>query len=197
MKFIFYIILFFSLSAFAENPYEVPSNHWNEGKSLLEKFNKKYELDSLLAKLKVEEKKDILKLRSIDYYMNTIFLKFDPPFGLKELKNGTLPYFVQGDFDCDKKQDKAVILSDNKTHIQLASGITLTIDFGGDAITLGKPGKHKTIKGKGYNVEASDPMPENFEAKCDFIEGSYWEKAAVAYVYDKDKKKFVEYHTAD
>lgn len=198
MSYILSTVLFFLYFAMAaENPYEAPSKSWSEGKSLLEKYNKKYELESLLAKFKSVEKKTDLKLRSVDYYKNTIFLKFDPPFGLRELKDGILPYFVQGDFDCDKKQDNAIILSDNKTHIQLASGSALNIDFGGDAITLGKPGKYKTIKGKGYGVESSDPMPASFAAKCDFLEGSYWEKAAVAYVYDKDKKKFFEFYTAD
>lgn len=201
VKHIILAIVFLSFAAFAKSPYAKPlspsSEHWTEGASLLEKLNKKYELELMLEKLKVRAKNDDLKLRSVDYYRNTIFLKFDPPFGLKELRAGTLPYFVQGDFDCDKKQDKAVILSDDKTHIQMATGSTLTIDFGGDAIALAKPGKRKTIRGKGYEVESSDPMPAHFEAECDFLEGIYWEKSAVAYVYDKDKKKFIEYYTAD
>jgi hypothetical protein len=198
MKYILSTILFWSHFALAtENPYENPSKYWNEGKSLAEKLNKKYELEMLVAAFKKHEKNNDLKLRPIDYYKNTIFLKFDPPFGLKELKAGTLPYFAQGDFDCDKKPDKAVILSDQKTYIQLGSGDILKINFGGDSIHVGKPGNHKTIKGKGYDVEESDPMPATFDAKCDFLEGSFWEKAAVAYVYDKDKKKFIEYYTAD
>lgn len=136
-------------------------------------------------------------MRTIDDYKDSIFLRFEPPFGLKELKEGILPYFVQGDFDCDKKQDKAIVLSDNKTYVFLASGKSLKIEFGGDAITLGKPGKHKTIKGKGYEVEKDDPMPTEFRARCDFLNGNDWEKSAVAYLYDQKKKAFVEYYTAD
>jgi len=212
------LIIFFLLTnscAQSENPYSKPSTHLNdvkastplndekvstpldEGEALFKKWSSKYKLESLVARIRKHQKNNRLKSRTFDYYRkDTIFL-------MKELKEGILPHFVQGDFDCDKKTDKAIILSDSayehsdKTYVLLASGKLSTLGFAADSISLGKPGIYKTIKGKGYNVPKYDPMPAEFHAKCDFLDESYWEKAGGAYVYDIGKKKFVHYPTSD
>ena len=145
------------------------STHLDEGEALFKKWSSKYKLESLVARIGKHQKNSSLKSRTFDYYRkDTIFL-------MKELKKGILPHFVQGDFDCDKKTDKAIILSDSaydhsdKTYVLLASGKLSILGFAADSISLGKPGIYKTIKGKGYRVPKNDPMPAEFHAKCDFF----------------------------
>ncbi|OGQ33653.1 MAG: hypothetical protein A3F16_06385 [Deltaproteobacteria bacterium RIFCSPHIGHO2_12_FULL_43_9] len=168
-----------------------------EVQKLFEDGNKKYGIKNLLKKKGISK-----KVRGVQYYRYSISEGW-PSFPIDELrKKGALPYYVEGDFDCDGKLDKALIVESsrqsNSEILIFVSNKNKTIieKEAPDFILLKKKGKYKTAKGKGYG-SLDDPGPTEFTSNCDFIEGVWSEKSSFALVYDIKNETIIKYWISD
>lgn len=116
-------------------------------------------------------------------------------YNFNEFKtSNNLVNFVSGDFNCDKQTDYALILADEQEQLSIwvffskknsFEKIKLD-DFGGSSeqiyfgLSILEPGTYK-----------NDWTPKPVKINCQAIEEIYFEKASVAYYWDKGKFKSI------
>jgi hypothetical protein len=139
------------------------------------------------------------RIRRIADYEYPILNFGEPAFDLEKLREGELPYHIRGDFDCDGKEDRAVLLAAPKEMVVLVlgNGSVLPLpDYDGNVLGKGVKGSHPTAAGKGYGSPGPDD-PRHFESQCDFIAVHWWMKSSYAVVYDPESGKFQRFWTSD
>jgi hypothetical protein len=139
------------------------------------------------------------RIRRIADYEYPILNFGEPAFDLEKLREGELPYHVRGDFDCDGKEDRAVLLSAPKEMVVLVLGngsVFPLPDYDGNVLGKGVKGSHPTAAGKGSGSPGPDD-PRHFESQCDFIAVHWWMKSSYAVVYDPESGKFQRFWTSD
>ncbi len=139
------------------------------------------------------------RIRGIDNYEYSI-LKFGiPAFDLEKLRSGQLPYYAQGDFDCDEKEDRAVLLDapESMLVMSLGKGATLAFpEYDGDTLDKGSKGTYLTLAGQGSGT-SSPEEPKRFESPCDFVVVHWWLKSSYAVVYDPESGTFAQFWMSD
>lgn len=139
------------------------------------------------------------RIRGIEAYEYPILNFGEPAFDLEALRAGRLPYHVRGDFDCDGRDDSAVLLEAPKRMVvlRLATGTTIPLpEYDGDALERGLPGSHPTTAGKGHGTPDPDE-PRRFRSPCDFVSVVWWMKSSYALVYEPESRSFRRFWTAD
>ncbi len=168
-----------------------------EVEALFTRFDQEYDIARLADQ--VSRAIPDARIRGIGSYEYSILQFGEPSFDLEQLRRGQLPYHLQGDFDCDGKSDRAVLLDAPKRMLvlTLGTGDTLALpDYDGDALTQGSRGSHLTAAGKGHGT-AVPTRPGRFESHCDFVSVHWWGKSSYAVVYDPTAGNFERYWTSD
>jgi hypothetical protein len=124
--------------------------------------------------------------------------RWDNYWFIQYKKDSSLVNYVSGDFNCDRKKDHALILTENGT-IAVYAFLAGETGFkkerletygsdNGELIDIGlellKPGKYEHLDGD------NQPPPANI--KCAAIQLVYFEKAAVTYYWEKGKFKSIQ-----
>ncbi len=181
----------------AENGALAAGNLRDEVRTLFAKFDREYGTPRLGKDIAREIQG--ARIRGIGSYEYPIWKFGEPAFDLEKLRRGQLPYYLQGDFDCDGKEDRAVLLEAPKKMVALSlgKGATLALpDYDGDVLEKGSKGSHPTAVGKGYGSPVPG-QPRHFESHCDFVSVLWWGKSSYAVVYDPESSTFRRFSTSD
>ena len=174
-----------------------PGNLREDVETLFSKFDQEYGVPRLSEEIALTI--DGARIRGISYYEYPIVKFGEPAFDFEKLRKGQLPYHLQGDFDCDGKEDRAVLLETPSTMLALSLGngsVLAFPDYDGDTLEKGSKGNHMTAAGKGYGTPAPGE-PRRFESNCDFVSVLWWGKSSYAVVYDPDSGTFQRFWTSD
>ncbi len=163
------------------------------------KLRKKYKIDQLQSELLSKFPKAMgigdTQYSSFEnhnkYYMENMILP--------TLSTGRLTYYLEGDFDCDNKTDKAFLIKkkfDGDLYVKFyGQSIKKFSNLGGNEIVP------FSVASKNHNLTKEEILKSSNLRKgsldCDTFTVDVWEKTSNFLYFDKTKNKFLEIHLDD